>query len=263
MYDIHHHLLFGVDDGPKDLESSLTQAEASIGDGVTHIVCTPHSNDEFAFRPDVCREQMAIIEHRLGGRLALGLGCDFHLSFDNIDDAFRNRTKYTINGKQYLLVEFPEMAIPYQISDIFCRFIAMGILPILTHPERNQVLKQHPERMVEWLRAGCLVQVTAASLEGRFGKRSEELSLQFLSRNWVHFIASDAHNTEGRAPRMGAAYRYLEGKFGKATADRLCIENPRAAFWGEPLPIQPKPTGLMEEPKAAPKRGLLRSIFRR
>jgi len=263
MVDIHHHLLFGVDDGPKDLEASLAQAEASIADGVTHIVCTPHSNDEFAFRPDLCREQMAIIEHRLGGRLTLGLGCDFHLSFDNIEDAFRNRTKYTINGKQYLLVEFSDIAIPHQISDIFCRFIAMGILPILTHPERNQVLKQHPERMVEWLRSGCLVQVTAASVEGRFGKRSEELSLQFLSRNWVHFIASDAHNTQGRAPRMRAAYEFLEGKFGKATADRLCIDNPRAVFLGEPMPVQPRPAGLMEEAKAPPKRGLLRSIFRR
>jgi len=245
MFDIHYHLLFGVDDGPKTIEASVALAEASIAEGVTHIVCSPHANSQYEFRPHVNRERLAMLDKRLAGRIT-----------------FQNRTKYTINGKRYLLVEFPEMGIVHHISDILCRLIAFGMVPIITHPERNPVLERDPERMAEWLRAGCLVQVTAASLKGRFGKRAEEMSLELLRKNWVHIVASDAHSIIGRPPSMRDAYERLKGDFGQATADRLCVRNPRAVFMGEPLTAQPEPLGLFEEPKPR-KRGFLDAIFGR
>jgi protein-tyrosine phosphatase len=262
MFDIHYHLLFGVDDGPKDVEASLALAEASIAEGVTHIVCTPHANHQHVFQPELNRERMAILNERLNGRVTLGLGCDFHLSFDNIEDAFHNRTKYTINGKRYLLVEFPETGIVHQISDTLCRFLALGIVPIITHPERNPILARDPGRMVEWIRSGCLVQVTAESLKGRFGKGAEALSHDLIKKNWVQFIASDAHSIEGRPPCMRQAYDVLKTCYGQTTADLLCIHNPRAAFMGEPLPPQPDPIGIMEGSKPQ-KRGFLNSMFGR
>ncbi len=262
MFDIHYHLLFGVDDGPRDIEASLALAEASIAEGVTHIVCTPHANDHHEFQPDLNRERVALLEERLRGRVTLGLGCDFHLSFDNIEDAFQNRTKYTINGKRYLLVEFPEMGIAHQISDTFCRFLAMGIVPIITHPERNPILARDPGRMIEWIRSGCLVQVTAASLTGRFGKIAQTMCHDLIRKNWVQFIASDAHSIDGRPPCMGQAYDLLISRYGRPTAERLCIDNPRAAFLGEYLPPQPEPAGIFDAPKAY-KRGFLSSIFGR
>ena len=112
MIDIHHHLLFGLDDGPSDIEISVAMAEMSMQNGVTHIVCTPHSSEHFKFDPALNPERLEMVRQRLGDRISLALGCDFHLMFDNIEDAIANPAKYSINGKQYLLVEFPDHGFP-------------------------------------------------------------------------------------------------------------------------------------------------------
>jgi protein-tyrosine phosphatase len=240
MFDIHYHLLFGVDDGPRTIEDSIQMAEASIAEGVTHIVCTPHSNYRYLFQPKVIQEQLAILNEHLRGRITLGYGCDFHLSLENIEDALRNKTKYSVNGLRYLLVEFPEFGISRSVSDQLYEFKVNGITPIITHPERNSELSSKPEIMVEWLRWGCLVQITAASLLGHFGKNTAVVCDSLLKKNWVHIVASDAHNLEHRPPLMREAFENLKSHYGQATAERLCIHNPRAVFFGEDLPPQPK-----------------------
>lgn len=245
MVDIHYHLLFGLDDGPKTIEDSLEMAEASIGEGVTHIVCTPHANDHYVFQPQVNRERLEILNEHIGGRLTLGLGSDFHLSSENIEDLNRNRAKYTINSKQFLLVEFPDFVIPRAMTEALYRLVALGVVPIITHPERNPTLLASPDCMAEWLRCGCLVQITAGSLTGRFGKKAEWMSHLLLKKNWVHFIASDAHSMAGRPPAMATAYNVLKIRYGQDTADRLCVHNPRAAFFGEKIPVQPEPIGIV------------------
>ncbi len=262
MFDIHYHLLFGVDDGPKTLDESLALAEASIKEGVTHIVATPHSNHEFVFDPKINREKIAELDAHLKGRLTLGLGCDFHLSYENLEDVGRNRGKYTINGKQYLLVEFANSSIPATATDILYGLQLTGVIPIITHPERNPILVQNPRRLTEWIRGGCLVQVTAASLTERFGRRAKAMGFDLIRKNWVHFIASDAHSVDGRPPAMGEAYRVLTNEFGRETADRLCTLNPGAAFHGEPLGPQPEPLDIYEQTPPV-RRGFLKGIFGR
>lgn len=261
MVDIHYHLLFGVDDGPQTIEASLELAEASIAEGVTHIVCTPHASDDFIFRPDVNQERLALLNERLRSRITLGLGCDFRLSYDNIEDALRNRTKYTINGQQYLLVEFPDYAISQFSAEALHEFMVNGIVPIITHPERNPHLVADADRMAAWLEDGCLVQVTAASLAGRLGKQAQATCDDLIKKNWVHFVASDAHSIKSRPPEMASAYKHLNRHFGQATADRLCWQNPRAAFFGEVLPANPAPIGLEED--SMPAQGFFSRIFRR
>jgi protein-tyrosine phosphatase len=140
MIDIHHHLLFGTDDGPKDFDSAVAQAELASADGITHIVCTPHANDTWEFNPEKNREKVAALRERLGDEVTLGLGCDFHLSFENIEDALKNPTKFTINQGKYLLVEFAEFMIPQSIGDTFYEFTVKGMRPVITHPERNPIL---------------------------------------------------------------------------------------------------------------------------
>ena len=263
MIDIHHHLLFGLDDGPTDIETSLAMIEMAAGDGITHIVCTPHANARWSFNPEVNRQKLDEITSRMTGKVTLGLGCDFHLSYDNIEDALKNRDKYTINGKQYLLVEFADLMIPTSINDSFYEMMVAGVQPIITHPERNFTIQKHPERMKDWLRGGCLVQVTAASLAGRFGKTAQTMAMQFLDRDWVHFLATDAHNVQSRPPILREGYDLVAKHFGRETAERLCVENPRAAFYGEELPPQPTPEGIVDEDESRPRqrRGLLGRLF--
>jgi protein-tyrosine phosphatase len=263
MIDIHHHLLFGLDDGPAEIETSLAMIEMATGDGITHIVCTPHANARWAFNPEINRQKLDELTSRTKSKVTLGLGCDFHLSYDNIEDALKNREKYTINGKQYLLVEFADLTIPTSISDSFYEMLVAGIVPIITHPERNFTIQKHPERMKEWLREGCLVQVTASSLSGRFGKTAQLMAMQFLDKDWVHFLATDAHNVQARPPILREGYDLLVKHFGRERAERLCVENPRAVFNGEDLPAQPEPQDTEADDKTRPRqrRGLFGRLF--
>ncbi|HZU10286.1 MAG TPA: CpsB/CapC family capsule biosynthesis tyrosine phosphatase [Pseudacidobacterium sp.] len=261
MIDIHHHLLFGLDDGSPDIDTSAAMAEAAANDGITHVVCTPHANDRYRFDPQTNSERLAALRERVDGRITLGLGCDFHLSYDNIEDALKNPAKYTINQKNYLLVEFADLMIPASMSETFFEMGVRGIRPIITHPERNFTIQRHPERMVPWLREGCLVQITASSLTGRFGRTAQSFAFDFLDKNWVHFIATDAHNLTSRPPVMSEAYKVIEDKYGRETAQRVCVENPKAAFDGTPLPPQPEPIGLHGEMEAKQKKGLFSRLF--
>lgn len=247
MFDIHYHLLYGLDDGPKTIEGSVELAEASIAEGVTHIVCTPHANDTYTFDRELSRQRIEEINDIVGGRLSLGLGCDFHLSPKNIEDLYRDSSKYTINGKQYLLVEFPDYGISPTISGDFYLMIASGVVPIITHPERNRTLALSSGRLDEWVHQGCLVQITAGSLMGRFGKNAESMSHRLLKQDSVHFISSDAHSLGGRPPALAQAHRIVTDRYGQETADRLCIHNPRAAFFGENLLPQPAPKTPKDE----------------
>jgi protein-tyrosine phosphatase len=262
MIDIHHHLLYGLDDGAKDLETSCEMVDMAIANGITHIVCTPHANDRWAFTPEINRERFAEIEAYASGKVTLGMGCDFHLSYDNIQDQFKRPTRYTINSLNYLLVEFPDYGIQPGIGETLYEFVASGVIPIITHPERNATLQVRPEMMTDWLRNGCLIQVTAGALLGKFGPKAEAAAHVLLKRDWVAFLASDAHNLSSRPPNLGDGHKALLKDYGQETADRLCIENPKAAFYGKPLPPQPEPQGLNEEPEQK-SRGLISRIFSR
>lgn len=250
MVDIHHHLLAGLDDGARDFDISFEMARMAAAEGISHVVCTPHANHHFDFDPAINRKKADELQSRLqaeGIPLTLGLGCDFHLSFDNIASALKDHTPYSINGLGYLLVELPDFGLPNGLTQTFYELRLAQAIPILTHPERNQTLQSDDSRIIEWLRGGLLVQVTADSLLGKWGKRAEQLAHKFLENRWVHFLATDAHSLNSRPPRMREAYELVTKKYGQQYADLICTINPTAAFAGAPLPPQEEPLNLYED----------------
>jgi protein-tyrosine phosphatase len=235
MVDIHHHLLFGLDDG---------------SDRITHVVCTPHANSHFEFDPDTNAHKTAELRARLETEsipLTLGTGCDFHLSFDNVQRAKLEPTRFSINGLGYVLVEVPDYGLPPGLTETFYELQLAGLTPILTHPERNPTLQGDPNRLKDWLRGGVLIQVTADSLTGHKGKQAQRMANDLLEKRWVHFLATDAHNTSSRPPRLRDAHDLVATRYGANYAHALCLTNPLAVFLGKQFHIAEEPRGLFED----------------
>jgi protein-tyrosine phosphatase len=250
MVDIHHHLLPGIDDGSTDLETSVAMARIAAADGITHVVATPHASGSWTFDPATNAARLAEVRDALAREsiaLILATGCDFHLSYDNIKDAVAHPRKYTANASRYLLVELPDVGLSPQMGEIFFELRVAGMLPVLTHPERNPTLQRDPKRLEGWLREGLLLQVTAGSVLGHMGKSAELMAHKLLADRWVHFLATDAHNLDRRAPRMAAARDLVAKRYGAEYANFLCTENPMAVFEDRPLPDQPDPLHIFED----------------
>src|SRR5437660_12868912 len=158
-----------LDDGPATMEESVAMAESAIADGITHVVATPHFNSDYYFEFAHVRHIRDELRARIRDRLKIGTGCDFHLNAENLGSLRKDARQYCINQRDFLLVEFNEYSIPPAIDHTLHEIQLAGLQPVITHPERNGILRARPERLKKWVRQGCFAQVTAGALTGAFG----------------------------------------------------------------------------------------------
>jgi protein-tyrosine phosphatase len=241
VFDIHSHILPEVDDGPKSWEVAVEMCRMAVADGIVHMVATPHANDRYPYERSYLQGILGQLRSKIGTSLRLSLGCDFHLSYDNLERVLEKPHTYTIGDTNYLLIELSNYGVPIQIADCFIRLGDRGLTPILTHPERNPILQQTPQRVLEWAEQGCLVQITASSLTGFWGERPEIIARWLLERSAVHFLATDAHDTKRRVPILSKGRDVAAGIVGTEYADALVTGNPAAVIAGQPIPYSPRP----------------------
>lgn len=243
MVDIHCHILPEVDDGATSWDVAVEMCEMAMHDGIEHIVASPHADFQYAYHREELAARLERLQQLTGGSPRLTLGCDFHLSYDNLEDAFANPRRYTIGETGYLLVEFSDYSIPQQMTGALLRLIEMGITPVITHPERNPLLQRNLERVLQWVEEGCLVQVTANSLTGFWGEQARRSARALLEQQAVHVLATDAHDVRRRVPILSGARSAVEQWLGQERARVLVEDNPRAIVCGEKIPAFPARAG--------------------
>jgi protein-tyrosine phosphatase len=137
---------------------------------------------------------------------------------------------------RYLLFELSDYGIAPQMGDSLFQLQLAGLTPIITHPERNAILQHQPEQLLEWVEAGCTVQVTASAVVGFWGKTAQNIATSLLECGVVHVLATDAHDDKYRKPVLSEAREWVAQRFGADLARRLVEDNPAAIVAGEPLP---------------------------
>src|ERR1035437_7805986 len=249
MIDIHSHILPGLDDGSQSLEESVAMLRQVAATGTTAIVASPHANQESAFDPLLVERKIGELRAAVGETPRIHYGCDFHLTLENIEDALHLPGKYSINHRGYLLVEFSDFLIPKNTDELFARMMKAGLRPIVTHPERNQLLQRRLPELEAWVAQGAHLQVTAQSLLGRFAKTAKKFAHQLGGGGLLNFVAGDAHDPQGRTPALDEPRQYVDRRFGPEAGLRLFEENPRSALAGVPLTAVPLP--ILRKPRYA------------
>jgi len=245
MIDIHCHVLAEVDDGPKSWDISEEMCRMAVADGIEHIVATPHANSRYAYDREHLKELVDHLRQRVGEMPRLSLGCDFHLSYENLQDVMAIPERYTIEGGRYLLSEPSNYSIPAQLEDSFAKLLALGITPVITHPERNPILQRTRERILAWAEMGCVIQVTGSALTGGWGEAAWLTAEWLIKRQAVHVLASDGHDLKRRPPVLSQARDAAAEHCGDEVARALVEDNPRAVISGKALPYFPAP--MMKE----------------
>jgi protein-tyrosine phosphatase len=240
MIDLHSHILPGLDDGSRTVEDARALARRAAEDGVTAIAATPHVRLDYPTRPDEMergvlrlREDFVAqgidVEVLHGGELDLGMLATLG------DDELRRFT--LAQSGRYLLLEFPYSGWPPGLEETVYGLGLRGFVAVLAHPERNRAVQSHPRRLAEAVRMGALVQVTAASLDGRIGRSSQKAAQRLLELGLVHLLASDAHTPDIRDAGLADA---AEAAGDQALARFLTVDAPTAIVAGEPVPHPPR-----------------------
>ncbi len=228
MIDLHAHILFDVDDGPKDRTESLNMLKHAAREGITDIVCTSHAmhpqyHVQYSKVQAIVHDlQQLLLHHQIP--ITIHTGHEVRLN-DELLVHLQQKQLHTLAHTDYILLELPSNTIPAYTKEMIRRLKCAGYTPILAHPERNLAIRENPKRLDVLIHEGAFTQITTGSLTGLFGKEVQRLSLALVRANYIHTIGSDAHNVSTRKFCYQEALQYLEKKNEMEMIERLLMNN--------------------------------------
>ncbi|MGX1308062.1 protein-tyrosine phosphatase [Amorphus suaedae] len=229
MIDLHCHLLPGIDDGARDLATSLEMARLAVADGIRILACTPHitpgiyDNDGPQIRRAVEELASALYDNDID--LYLVTGADVHLA-PRLIEGMRSGHIPTIADSRYFLLEPPHHIVPQRMDEVVADLCAAGYVPVITHPERLSWIETRYSDIKRMVAAGAWIQLTAGSITGKFGSQPRYWAERMLDEGIVHLVASDAHNTGRRRPSMGSARDAVAARLGEAEGEHVSVTRP-------------------------------------
>jgi protein-tyrosine phosphatase len=244
VIDLHSHVLPRLDDGSASLQEALEMCRAAARDGIQILAATPHVRFDYPTTPEAMRSRLADLQIAVDGIITLVPGGEIDLAeLDRPADELR---AFGLGGNPaFLLVETPYVGWPLDMAQRLQLVRAAGMTAVLAHPERNPEIQARPELLKPLVDLGALVQLTAASLDGRLGKRTRLAARELLDRRLAHLVASDAHAPAIRQIGLSGAVRAV----GDAElAEWLTVGVPGAIVHGGPLPPRPERRGLFRRP---------------
>lgn len=234
--DIHCHIMPGVDDGSPDMETSLEMLRIAQKNEITDIILTPHHkpmhhNVSPAHNVAYTNKLQEAASER-GINIKLYSGNEIYYSDETQRDLLEGKIT-TMAGSDYVLVEFHPTN-PYKaIHNAAYEVQAAGFIPIIAHVERYQDMVEKSSRVEELVDMGCLIQVNANSVMGRYGLGIKLFCKKILKNRLVHFIATDAHDTKRRAPELLECRKYVERKYGAGYGQKLFYDNAMSVIHNE------------------------------
>lgn len=235
MIDIHSHIIYGVDDGPKTLDESLNLLKEAYHQGVRQVVATSHRRKGMFETPEeTILSHFLVVKAQVKEQLPdlqLFYGGELYYSSQMMEQLEKGHFP-TLNGTRFALVEFSSNT-PYKdIHQAVSKVSLLGITPVLAHIERYHTLAFDDKKVKDLIQMGAYTQinsvhVTKPKLFGDSLKEYKKRARFFLDKNLVHCVASDMHNLDSRKPYMKEAYDLIAKAYGAERAVDLFITNPQ------------------------------------
>lgn len=233
MIDIHSHIVFDVDDGPKTIEDSRALLEESYRQGVRTIISTSHRRKGMFETPEAKIEenfkQVQELAKEIADDLTILYGAEIYYTSDILDKLEQGKIP-RLADSQYALIEF-SMITPYkEIHTALSNVLRLGVTPVVAHIERYHCLENDEKKVRDLINMGCYTQINSSSilkpkLFGDTYKFMKKRAQFFLEKDLVHFVASDMHNLNPRPPYMQEAYQIISKKYGESHAEQLFRKN--------------------------------------
>lgn len=233
MIDIHSHIVFEVDDGPKTIEDSRVLLEESYRQGVRTIISTSHRRKGMFETPEAKIEenfkQVQELAKEIADDLTVLYGAEIYYTSDILDKLEQGKIP-RLADSQYALIEF-SMITPYkEIHTALSNVLRLGVTPVVAHIERYHCLENDEKKVRDLINMGCYTQINSSSvlkpkLFGDTYKFMKKRAQFFLEKDLVHFVASDMHNLDPRPPYMQEAYQIISKKYGESHAEQLFRKN--------------------------------------